>query len=60
MEFQSEEMVFTRDELQYIANGLACSPEMGGNNVVEFAKVCDLLSKINEQIDRIDCMQCQN
>ena len=57
MEFGSEEMIFTCDELQYIANGLAYLQAMSNNKLEDFTKIFNLLNRINEQIDKIDCMQ---
>lgn len=61
MEFGSNEMIFTRKELQNIANGLVLlmkydeenKPGLGGN----FVEIFNLLNRFNEQIDNIDMME---
>lgn len=61
MELGSNEMIFTRSELQNIANGLVLlmkfdeenKPGLGSN----FIEVFNLLNRFNEQIDNIDMME---
>lgn len=61
MELGSNEMIFTRNELQNIANGLVLlmkfdeenKPGLGSN----FTEVFNLLNRFNEQIDNIDMME---
>ena len=61
MELGSNEMIFTRNELQNIANGLVLlmkfdeenKPGLGSN----FIEVFNLLNRFNEQIDNIDMME---
>lgn len=57
MNFGSDEMIFTIEELQCIANALTCSTAMDSNDMKEFALAFNLLNRINEQIDKIDYMQ---
>lgn len=61
MELGSNEMIFTRNELQNIANGLILlmkydeenKPSLGS----DFAEIFNLLNRFNEQIDNINMME---
>ena len=57
MELGSNEMIFTRTELQHIANGLTLLMKFNENNkpgLNNFVEIFELLDRINEQIDEID------
>lgn len=61
MELGSNEMIFTRNELQNIANGLILlmkydeenRPSLGS----DFEEIFNLLNRFNEQIDNINMME---
>lgn len=61
MELGSNEMIFTRNELQNIANGLILlmkydeenKPSLGS----DFEEIFNLLNRFNEQIDNINMME---
>ncbi len=57
MEFASNEMIFTRDELQCLANGLVVLMDFEEKNksgMSNFIETFNLLNKINAEIDGID------
>lgn len=56
MELGSNEMIFTRNELQNLANGLVLLMnynDKNNNGISSFKEVFNLLNRINEQIDEI-------
>ena len=61
MELGSNEMIFTRNELQNIANGLVLLMKFDEENKPglssNFIEVFNLLNRFNEQIENIDMME---
>lgn len=56
MELGSNEMIFTRNELQNLANGLVLLMnynDKNNNGISSFKELLNLLGRINEQIDEI-------
>jgi len=56
MELGSNEMIFTRNELQNLASGLVLLMdynEKNNNGISSFKELLNLLGRINEQIDEI-------
>ena len=53
-------MVFTRDELQYIANGLSISINSYGENIEAFADIMNLLDRINAELDEFTFQDMEN
>lgn len=51
MKTKSNAMVFTRDELQYIANGLSISINSYGEDIGAFADIMNLLDRFNTELD---------
>lgn len=61
MELGSNEMIFTRNELQNIANGLILLMKYDEENKPsldsDFEEIFNLLNRFNEQIDNINMME---
>ena len=60
MKTKSNAMVFTRDELQYIANGLSISINSYGENIEAFADIMNLLDRINAELDQFTFQDMEN
>lgn len=60
MKTKSNAMVFTRDELQYIANGLSISINSYGEDIGAFADIMNLLDKFNAELDEFTFQDMEN
>ena len=53
-------MIFTRNELQYIANGLSISINSYGEDIRAFADIMNLLDRINAELDEFTYQDMEN
>ncbi len=60
MKTNSNTMIFTRDELQYIANGLSISINSYGEDIGAFADIMNLLDRINAELDEFTYQDMEN
>ena len=60
MKTNSNTMIFTRDELQYIANGLSISINSYGEDMGAFADIMNLLDRINAELDEFTFQDMEN
>lgn len=59
MKTKSKEMTFTRDELQYIVNGLNFSITAYGDDIETFKDIMDLTAKFNEELDEFTAQDAE-
>lgn len=60
MKTKSNSMIFTRSELQYIANALTFSTRIHERDLNDFKCILDLLDRFNAELDEFTLQDMQN